>query len=270
MPELPEVEAVCRRIRGAITGKRIGRVIVMRPSLVRPQSPARFVSAVEGESIRTVSRRGKNVLLELSSGSVVRIHLRMTGDLRVLPDATLRPLTARILFVFADGSALILDDMRALGKVHVLRNEATVREFASLGPEPLSPHFTAEAFSGIARRSRQPVKLFLMDQRRVAGLGNIYAAEALFRARIHPQAPVNRLTAPKLKKLHSAIVSVLTQAVESAERAYSQPGQVAEGEWFPVAVYGREGEACFSCERIIRRIKQGGRSTYYCPGCQRK
>jgi formamidopyrimidine-DNA glycosylase len=270
MPELPEVEAVCRRIRGAITGKRIERVIVVRPSVVRPQSPARFVSAVEGDSIRAVSRRGKNVLVELSSGSVIRIHLRMTGDLRVLPDSVLRPLTARLLLVFVDGTALILDDMRALGKVHLLRNEATVRQFALLGPEPLSPLFTVEAFAGIARRSRQPAKLFLMDQRRVAGLGNIYAAEALFRARIHPQAPMNRLTGPKLEKLHSAIVSVLIEAVESAERAYSQPGQIAEGEWFPVAVYGREGEPCPSCERMIRRIRQGGRSTYYCPGCQRK
>ena len=270
MPELPEVEAVCRRIRGAIIGKRIERVIVMRPSVIRPQSPARFVSSVEGESIRTVSRRGKNVLLELGSGSVVRIHLRMTGDLRVLPDSALRPLTARMLFAFVDGSALILDDMRALGKVHVLRKEALVRELASLGPEPLSPLFTPEAFAGTARRSRQPAKLFLMDQRRVAGLGNIYAAETLFRARIHPQVPMNRLTSQKLKKLHSAIVSVLIEAVESAERAYSQPGQIAEGEWFPVAVYGREGEPCPSCKRMIRRIKQGGRSTYYCPGCQRK
>jgi formamidopyrimidine-DNA glycosylase len=140
---------------------------------------------------------------------------------------------------------------------------------ARLGPEPLSPEFSAAEFVAAARASRQPAKLFLIDQGRVAGLGNIYAAEALFRAGVDPRRVIGALSAPRLRRLHAAIVQVLEIAVQSAIEAYSGPGLIAESEAFPVAVYGREGESCLLCRRVIRRILQGGRSTYFCPGCQR-
>jgi formamidopyrimidine-DNA glycosylase len=140
---------------------------------------------------------------------------------------------------------------------------------ASIGLDPLSPGFTVERFAALARRSRAAVKTFLMDQRRVAGLGNIYAAEALHRAGIDPRRRACRLSRARLSRLHRAIVGVLRRAVRSAARAYRRPGQFAEGEYFRLAVYGREGKPCPRCRRPIRRLPQGGRSSYFCPGCQK-
>jgi formamidopyrimidine-DNA glycosylase len=137
-----------------------------------------------------------------------------------------------------------------------------------LGPEPLSRGFTADAFARSAAGLRQPAKLFLMDQRRVAGLGNIYAAEALFTARIDPRRPIGSVRRARLERLHAAITGILRDAVRSACRAYSRPGGF-EGADFAPAVYGREGERCDVCGTAIRRITQGGRSTYFCPKCQR-
>jgi formamidopyrimidine-DNA glycosylase len=139
----------------------------------------------------------------------------------------------------------------------------------SLGPEPLSSEFTAAALINACRQSRKSAKLFLMDQRQVAGLGNIYASEALFHAHIHPATPVNRLRRSKLEALHAAIIAVLRNAVKSATIAYARPGRFQEAEEFHPAVYDKEGERCRVCGRKIRRLVQGGRSTYYCPGCQR-
>ena len=269
MPELPEVESVCRRLRAEATGAEIAGARVLRPSTVKPQTPALIQTRTKGRRIEAVVRRGKNILLGLSGGTWLRVHLRMTGDLRVIADPGLRAATARVLLEFRDGRALIFDDPRALGVLHACTAEDAERLAEELGPEPLSPDFTAEVFAGMARRSRKPAKLFLMDQSRVAGLGNIYAAEALFRARIHPARPMHRLSRRKLDVLHGAIRSVLTAAIASAEKAYRNPGGFEEGEDFPVQVYGREGEPCYECGRKIRRVVQGGRSTYYCPGCQR-
>jgi formamidopyrimidine-DNA glycosylase len=193
----------------------------------------------------------------------------MTGDVRVIPDARLHAATARALLVFRDGRALAFDDPRALGVMHACTAADVARLEEELGPEPLSPDFTPEVFAGIARRSKKPAKLFLMDQSRLAGLGNIYAAEALFRARIHPAHPMNRLSRRQLDRLHRAVVSVLESAIASAEKAYANPGGFREGEDFPLQVYGREGEPCRVCGGKIRRVAQGGRSTYYCPVCQR-
>lgn len=138
-----------------------------------------------------------------------------------------------------------------------------------LGWEPLDPKFTQEQFLELARRSAKPSKIFLMDQQYVAGLGNIYVAEALFRAGIDPRKSLKNLKATRLHQLLTAIREVMKEAVESVYSAYEQPGTFAEGEIFPVKVYGREGEECSVCARPIRRIPQGGRSTYFCPGCQR-
>jgi formamidopyrimidine-DNA glycosylase len=269
MPELPEVETVCRRLREAAIGAEIARARVFRPGTVKPQAPASVSRRITGRRIEAVVRRGKNIFVQFSGGAVVRVHLRMTGNLRVIPDARLYPATTRVLLAFSDGRGLIFDDPRALGVLHVCGAREAAQIAGKLGPEPLSPEFTPEVFAGIARRSKKPAKLFLMDQGHVAGLGNIYAAEALFRARIHPARPVNRLSRRKLDALHVAIVSVLKQALTSVYKAYRGPDGIGGGGDFPVRVYGREGEPCLVCGRSIRSIPQGGRSTYFCPGCQR-
>lgn len=255
MPELPEVEAVCRKLRRDAVGAKIVRA-----------SPA---LRVRGRRISAVERRGKNILIRLDQALTIRVHLRMTGNLYVIPDARLRPAAARAWFELGDGRALLLEDTRRLGVIECLRTREADRRMAELGVEPLSDEFTAEWLVGAARGARLPAKLLLMDQKRIAGLGNIYSAEVLFRAGIHPAKPLNRLSRRRLVGLHAAIVAILDDAVQSACNAYSGPGQFEAGETFPLAVYGREGQACPRCTRRIRRITQAGRSTYFCPGCQR-
>jgi len=262
MPELPEVEAICGMISPAITGRTIKAVHVVRALATRPQAPAAVARLATGRKIRAVHRRGKNIVIGLSGGLAIRIHLRMTGHLHVdgKPSAS-----TRVWFELGRGRALLFDDPRALGRLAVHTEAEIQRLLAELGPEPFSPEFTPQWLIEEARRSRQAAKLFLTDQKHVAGLGNIYAAEALFRARIHPARPVNSLSPARLATLHGAILSVLREAVKSAKIAYKYPGKSLETEEFAPAVYGRGGEPC----RAIRRIVQAGRSTYYCPKCQR-
>lgn len=269
MPELPEVEAVCRKLRGQVLGARIVAARVLRRRSTHPQRPREVEALASGRAIRTVERRGKNLLIGLGGGLTIRIHLRMTGNLYVIPDARLRPAATRAYFELEGGRTLVFEDPRALGVINIQTARETASLVSELGPEPLSRRFTPAALASAARHSRQPAKLFLMDQRRVAGLGNIYAAEVLFRARIHPARPINRVRAAKLQALHTAMVQVLRQAVRSACVAYSHPDQFAEAGGFPLSVYDREGEPCVVCRRRIRRLVQAGRSTYYCPGCQK-
>jgi formamidopyrimidine-DNA glycosylase len=184
-------------------------------------------------------------------------------------DARLHSADVRAWFRFEDGRALVLEDSRALGVIELLGRRRRSALIESLGLEPLSGEFSCEAFVALARQSRQPAKVFLMNQSRVAGLGNIYAAEALHRARVHPAKPMNRLSARKLAALHKTIVDVLVDAVQSACIAYAGPGRFEARETFTLAAYGREGKPCPACGRLIRRMMQAGRSTYYCPGCQR-
>lgn len=269
MPELPEVEAVCRKLNEAgILGKRILRARLVRPAIARPQKAADLESTVEGRTVERIERRAKNLLLHLSGGIVLRVHLRMTGNLFVIPDVRFLPANARAYFEFSKHRALVFHDPRALGRIHVHTEAELAQLLARLGPEPLSPEFTPAWLRDTAAASRKPAKLFLMDQNALAGLGNIYAAEALFHARIHPAKPMNRLRHPKLDALHRSIVGVLTDAVQSACKAYSGPAQFGEAESFSCFVYDREGDSCLKCRRKVRRIRQGGRSTYYCPGCQ--
>ena len=265
MPELPEVEAVCRKLRKQASGATLVAAHIDRRRITAPQDPSDVESQLSGRTIERVDRRGKNILLSFSGGLTVRVHLRMTGNLYVIPDFRLRAARASAWFEFADGRGLLFEDARGLGTLVICDRSALEK----LGPEPLSRKFTAEALILSAAESRQPAKLFLMDQRRIAGLGNIYAAEALFAAGVNPRAPIGSVSRPRLRRLHGAIVRILRDAVRSAFRAYSRPGGFQEAEDFPAAVYGREGQPCVRCESMIRRITQGGRSTYYCPKCQR-
>jgi formamidopyrimidine-DNA glycosylase len=224
-------------------------------------------SAVAGREIQAIRRIGKHILMDLDAdGPTVHIHLRMTGNLYLVPDVRLHVASTRAWFRFADGSGIVFDDPRALGRISVRKPREVPPD---VGPEP--NQISADGFISLARGfSRSPMKLLLMDQSKIAGLGNIYAAEALFQARIHPAKPAGKVSARKLAELHAILIETLEAAKDSAYRAYSEPGYFAEGESFPVAVYGREGEPCPRCvTHKIRRIAQGGRSTYYCPKCQR-
>jgi formamidopyrimidine-DNA glycosylase len=265
MPELPEVEAIREKIAPEITGRRITGVHVARAVVIRPQRASTIAKLAAGRKIEAVNRRGKNILVGLSGGYVIRVHLRMTGELKVAREGG----NARVWFDLTGGRKLVFEDTRALGRVNVLTEAEVRKALAKLGPEPLSADFALERFTEEAARSRRPAKLFLMDQTHVAGLGNIYAAEALFRARLDPRKPMSETPRAKVAALHSTIVEVLREAMKSARIAYNRPGKFQEGEEFISGVYGREGEACPVCGHKIRRIEQGGRSTYFCPHCQR-
>lgn len=269
MPELPEVEAVCRKLRREAVGASVLQLRVERAGIVRPQEPQWIETHTAGRRIEAVERRGKNILLHLSGGWALHVHLRMTGNLYVVPDIRFRPTAVRVWLELDGGRGVLFEDQRALGKVHLVGMSEIDKLLGDIGLEPLSEEFTSDKFRLMANGSGQPAKLFLMDQRKVAGLGNIYAAEALFRAGVDPRKPVRTLSKQRLARLYDAIREVLEEAVESAEAAYAEPGRFAEGEWFPCAVYGREGEPCPRCAARVRRIVQGGRSTYFCGRCQR-
>lgn len=218
-----------------------------------------------GARITGVRRAGKHILIDLTADKVLEIHLRMTGNLFVVPDVRFLNTTVRAWFGFENGSGIVFEDPRALGKIH-LRDAGYLPD---VGPEPDALPF--ERFLDMVRAApRTPAKLFLMDQGRIAGLGNIYAAEALFAAKLSPVKPLAAAKTAKLQALHAAMAEILQTAKASAYLGYTDPGHFGEGENYPVAVYDREGEACVrECGRKIKRIRQGGRSTYYCPGCQR-
>lgn len=263
MPELPEVEAVVRGVREAAPWEQITAWGQSRPGIVTGGGRA------VGRKVVAAGRRGKNILVRLSGGAFLRVHLKMTGHLTVLPEAGLRPRSVRAWFPLASGRALALDDPRALGRIWFHREQDEEDLFRLLGPEPFDPAFTPEGLAASARCSAKPIKLLLMEQKAVAGLGNIYAAEALFRAGIDPRRPACRLSRARAGGLHAAILDVLGAALESVQAAYRQPGGFNQDEFYPVAVYGREGAPCPACGAAVRRIRQGGRSTYYCPKCQK-
>jgi len=259
MPELPEVEAVCNRLRRTALGAQIAVARIFRPSVTRPQPVKTVEKRSAGRVIEQIRRRGKNILVDLSGGEVLHIHLRMTGNLTVTPDARFRSATVRAAFELVDGRALVFDDPRTLGKIWIGEDR-----LGKIGLEPLDASFTRQAFDALIEASKRPVKLFLLDQRHVAGIGNIYAAEALLRARIDPRRIACAISKPRREALRLALLEVLQEAVAESERVYNAPGNE-----FPSRVYGREGEPCFNCHTAIRRIPQAGRSTYFCPRCQR-
>lgn len=268
MPELPEVETVVRRLRKPATGRTIVAAHIDRPQTTKPASPRLVAQKLTGQKIKAVERRAKNVLLRFADGMTLRIHFRMTGNLWIA-DPKDRPSSVRAWFTLDDGKEIVYVDSRLLGHMELLSPEQFEKFSASIGVEPLSPEFTREWLAKKASRSRKPAKLFLMDQTIIAGLGNIWAAEALFAARISPLRAMNSLSRRNINVLHDAIVEILNGAVKSAYRKYTAPGETSESDGFEVAVYNREGQPCLRCRRRVKRIPQGGRSTYFCSGCQR-
>jgi len=262
MPELPEVEVVCRKLAPQVTGRRIVRARLLRkpdPNLER---------ALAGRTIFGVRRRAKYIVLDLDGEGALLFHLKMTGNLYATSRLDDAPRTTRAWFQLDDGQWVLLDDPRALASVKLGHQREIAQELHDLGVEPLCPEFTPALLAQLAARARLPIKPFLMDQRRIAGLGNIYSAEALFEAGIHPARPACQIRRQRIERLHQAIVTVLARAVESISNA-TGPGHGCRFHSPPVHVYGREGKPCVRCGARIRRIVQAGRSTYFCPGCQR-
>ena len=273
MPELPEVETVRRRLVPVLEGATIERAEILDPRLTRPVAPGIVAERLVGETVATVARRGKYLLWRLTSGRTLVVHLRMTGSFRhagagELPDDAHRRATVQL----DTGSELAYRDVRRFGTWELL-DEGHLRPYiaARLGPEPLAPSFSSGRLGGLMDGRRAPVKSFLLDQRRLAGVGNIYADEALWRARIHPLRPAGELDRDEIARLHRAVRAVLRRGVElqgSTLSTYVTPDGEPGGMQHEFHVYGRLGEPCDRCGRPIERIVVGGRGTWFCPRCQ--
>jgi formamidopyrimidine-DNA glycosylase len=270
MPELPEVETVVRSIRRGIVGCRIAGVNVSRKKLRQPWSKSWSVQII-GKTIRGLRRRGKWIIIELDAGSLLA-HLGMTGQLKVVSaDVTLEPHT-HLVFDFGSGLQLRFRDERRFGSVRYFAVRAALATFLDerLGPEPFA--IDAEYLRTILASTKRSIKAVLLDQSVIAGVGNIYADESLFLARIHPANLAHRMTAKQATALSQAIEDVLTNAIElrgSSIRNYldgtGQPGQFQK----EFQVYGRLNKPCPRCRTLIRRIRLAGRSTHFCPKCQK-
>ena len=257
MPELPEVERAVRELRGAIAGKRVERVRTLHPALSRRLS-ARQRRSLADAVVRDVERRGKHQLILLDDGRVLHAHFRMTGDWTIDHVGDALPRFARATIAFRDGTRVVLDDPRALSTLDL--HAADAAPVLELGPDPTDAALTPRSFAAVLSKRRGPIKPVLLDQRVIAGLGNIYAAEALWHARIAPTTPASSLTTRQAGSLLTAIRRVIRRATGA---------RYTDDSTARLAVYDREGKPCKRCKTPIRRIVQAGRSTYYCPHCQR-
>jgi formamidopyrimidine-DNA glycosylase len=275
MPELPEVEIVTRRLRELIVGKTIIKAQLIRAGLAPENSPRQFVTLLRGARVDDLTRRGKQILAHLSNRRTLIIHLRMTGRFIYLDQEAERTPHAHAILWLDNGKKLIFDDQRHFGLMILARTDQLdrVKHLAKLAPEPFSQEFSPEYLRETLKRSSQQIKLALLDQTKVVGLGNIYASETLHRAKINPRLPAKKLSKPRIALLHREIVAVLTEAIANDHEFDRETGDLdsSYGRYDRLArVYEREGKPCPVCGAPIRRFTQGARSTYYCPRCQRR
>ena len=271
MPELPEVETIRRQLAPHVEGRRIEAARVLDARWCEPAPGPELERVVTGRRIERVARRGKYLVLELEDDVHLVMHLRMTGNLLLVEAGAERP-HLRVRLALGEKDLLFCDVRRFGTGVVLLGSEARDAYFEDrLGVEPLEPHFTAEALRELARGRRAPVKAFLLSQERIAGVGNIYADEALFRARIHPLRPVGTLRRPQLAALRDAVVETLEAGIDARGATIDdfRHADGAEGSFQDrFLVHLREGESCPRCETPIRKLRAAGRGTYVCPRCQ--
>ncbi|MCL6638809.1 MAG: DNA-formamidopyrimidine glycosylase [Firmicutes bacterium] len=274
MPELPEVETVKRTLQNKLAGLSFRGVQVFMPKVVRTHNPAGFSEAIAGKKILKIGRRGKYLLLRLNGDWSLVVHLRMTGRLYYCdPGAPLQRYT-HVVFELDNGCQLRYSDLRQFGRIWLM-SPGTLDKlpgYKDLGVEPLDEAFTRDYLKKELRRRRSRIKPLLLDQTFIAGLGNIYADEALHRAKINPERLATTLTPREVANLHRSIREVLTEGIEhrgTTMRDYidgdGRPGQYQE----MLRVYGREGKPCPACGRAVEKRKIAGRSSYFCPACQK-
>jgi len=289
MPELPEVETVARQLEPELEGHRIERLEVYDPRWSRPVPPDELGEAVSGATITGLGRRGKYLLLGLGGDRTLVMHLRMTGNLVLVEgDDILDPSEGRLLyqgertteerhlrarFVLDNGNELWFTDPRRFGEAFLIDDADLPLRFSRLGVEPLSEEFTAEELGRVAAGRTAPLKSFLLDQSKIAGVGNIYADEALYRARLHPLSPAGSMKPEHWEALREGIVAALEAGIDAGGSSIDdyRDGRGEKGamqERF--LVHTREGEPCPSGDGTVVRIVVGGRSTYFCPECQVK
>jgi formamidopyrimidine-DNA glycosylase len=270
MPELPEVETIRRHLAPHVEGRTLDAVEIRDARWCRPLAPREVEGALERRRVERLSRRGKYLVWELEDELHLLMHLRMTGTLLLDPPAP--PAHARVLFTLGE-RRLVYDDPRRFGTGELALGPEALAAFfdARLGVEPLGQAFTAEHLYALARTSRAPAKAFLLDQKRVAGVGNIYADEALFRARVHPLRPANRLSRAQCAAIRDAVVESLLAGLDAKGATiddFRDPYGVSGSFQDQFLIHLREGEPCFNCGRPVRKLRVAGRGTYVCERCQ--
>ncbi len=270
MPELPEVETIRRHLAPHVEGRTLDEVEIRDPRWSRPLAPAELEAALRGRRVERLSRRGKYLIWELSDDVYLLMHLRMTGTLLLDPPEPSRH--ARVRLTLGE-HALVFDDPRRFGTGELALGPEALAAFfdARLGVEPLAREFTAEHLYALARRSRAPIKAFLLDQKKIAGVGNIYADEALFRARIHPLRPASRITRDQAAALRDAVVESLMAGLAAKGATiddFRDPYGVSGTFQDQFLVHTREHEPCPNCGTPVRKLRAAGRGTYVCETCQ--
>jgi formamidopyrimidine-DNA glycosylase len=274
LPELPEVETIRIRLEPGLVGRTFERVLISDPRLTRPEPPEVVAAELEGERVQAIRRRGKYLIVEFESGRHLLIHLRMTGNVlhpaRSIPEADPH---RRAVVRLDDGSDVAYRDVRRFGTWELLEPGELEEYFTArrLGGEPLDPAFTTKALGRAFANRRAPVKAALLDQRAAAGVGNIYADEALWRARIHPLRPAGSLSSEEVAALRKGVREALRTGIArqgATLRDYRRPDGGRGGMQDRFRVYGRAGEPCSRCGTPIEKIRAGGRGTWFCPRCQ--
>jgi formamidopyrimidine-DNA glycosylase len=270
MPELPEVETIARGLANAIVGKRIDRVEVRLKKIAVAPERTNFARVLAGERVAGVSRRAKYVVIDLESGRRLVTSLRMTGRLIVGRSGQDDVPATHVVLHYTDGTRLSFADVRTFGRMRLVDPGEPWDE--KLGLEPLSSGFTPQAFIGMLTGRTTPIKVLLLDQHRIAGIGNIYACEALWEAGIRPGRPAKALTKPAVHRLHKAIVDVLDRAIEMRGTSvddYVDADGLRGGFQNVLAVYGKLGQPCSRCSKPIVRTVLAQRGTWWCRNCQR-
>ena len=274
MPELPEVETIVSDLRPHLVGRTIVRCELAFPTIVRYPEPEEFMRDVRGRRIESMGRRGKYIQVGLERGLLLVVHLGMTGQLRLLDETAPLEKHTHAVFLLDDGRQLRYRDPRRFGRL-LLGTEAvliTAKKLPRLGPEPIDPEFAAEELYRRLRKRRTALKAVLLDQRAIAGVGNIYADESLHRARLRPDRHADTVSRKSAKRLHESLRESLRVAianrgssVDTYRDAWGEIGAQQE----ELLVYGRAGEPCFTCGRPLRAIRIAGRTTVFCTRCQR-
>jgi formamidopyrimidine-DNA glycosylase len=275
VPELPEVETIRRQLAPRVEGLTLERIEVLDPRWCDPAPPAELAAAVAGRRVERLARRGKYLVLELEDEAFLVMHLRMTGNLLLLPpgEESAEAPYLRVRTTLDSGARLLFCDARRFGTGVVLLGQAALEEYFSsrLGVEPLGPDFTADALRALAAGRRAPVKAFLLSQERIAGVGNIYADEALFRARIHPLRAVGTLKRAQVAELRDGVVASLEAGIDARGATIDDFRDVdgARGSFQDrFMVHRRQGEPCPRCGGEIKKLRAAGRGTYVCERCQ--
>jgi len=270
MPELPEVETIARHLAPALTGQTIARVDVLWARTVDRPAPDAFCAALTGACVTNVSRRGKFIQAALSTGQTLLVHLRMSGKFAVRFDGPGEDRHARLRWQLSDGAWVVFIDQRKFGRFYLVDDPREIT--GDLGPEPLLADFTPAWLAVHLAQRRGEIKPLLLDQRFIAGLGNIYVSEVLWQAGIHPQRVAGTLSVAEAERLHAAIVAALRAGLEnggtSLDGLYAYPSGGTGRHQEYLRVYDRAGEQCPRCGYAVERIVQGQRSTYFCPVCQ--